>query len=308
MKSIEEYQKLSYQIPDFPVFMQDWYLDAVCGENGWDYIFYSYDHRLIALFPFWMRKKWGIRWIDMPPLVKYMGPIIHPDFREPGWIKKIYDDFAQRLPSTIIFRQNFNPTVTDWLPFYHKNYNQSTAYSFMLKSESREKLREKLHRNVRRNIQKARDQGIRIVLGHETAMLLNLQRKSFERQNLKVPYSDQQFFSIDQALLSKGKRHIFYAQLPNGEITASAYLIHDGDVCYYHISGEDPKYRQFGGGILLLWEAINFSFEKLNCKIFDFEGSMIKGVETIRRQFGAHPYPYFKIKKIRYAWMKILFA
>ncbi|MEY2904756.1 MAG: hypothetical protein RJA52_772 [Bacteroidota bacterium] len=288
--------------------MKDWYLDAACGSKNWNCLIYYFAQNPIAVFPYWIRKKNGFQWIDMPPLVKYMGPIIHPNYRNSDWTKRIWDDFARRIPKYFLFRQNFNPSILDWLPFFHQGFSQTTAYSFYLKKTNKSDLWNNLHRNIKRNIQKAEKAKIIVVHEDKPDILLNLQENSFQRQNIKVPYSEPIFYQIDRELKTRKKRYILFAQKDSGEKIAGAYLLHDGNVCYYHISGENSQYRSLGSGILLLWEAINFAFDKLNVEVFDFEGSMIKGVESIRRQFGANPYPYFKIQKVKYSWMKIILS
>jgi hypothetical protein len=45
-----------------------------------------------------------------------------------------------------------------------------------------------------------------------------------------------------------------------------------------------------------MWNAIQFASNK--SKEFDFEGSMIKGIEIVYRRFGAESKPYFNISKV----------
>lgn len=63
------------------------------------------------------------------------------------------------------------------------------------------------------------------------------------------------------------------------------------------MGGEDPELRNSGAGILLIWEAMKFTFEVLKLNRFDFEGSMLEPVERVRRDFGAIQTPYFAISK-----------
>jgi hypothetical protein len=61
--------------------------------------------------------------------------------------------------------------------------------------------------------------------------------------------------------------------------------------------GEDPALRSSGAGIRLIWEGILHTSEVLGLDRFDFVGSMIEGVERVRRDFGARQLPYFNITK-----------
>ena len=45
----------------------------------------------------------------------------------------------------------------------------------------------------------------------------------------------------------------------------------------------------------IIWEGIKFA--STASKTFDFEGSMIEGIESFFRQFGATPTVYYQIRK-----------
>ena len=61
------------------------------------------------------------------------------------------------------------------------------------------------------------------------------------------------------------------------------------------ISTIDPDYRDSGASSLLIYEMMKFLSDKV--ERFDFEGSMIEGVENSFRKFGANQKAYFKIFK-----------
>jgi hypothetical protein len=64
-----------------------------------------------------------------------------------------------------------------------------------------------------------------------------------------------------------------------------------------HLVGEDPALRKSGAGIRLIWEAIKFTSQELGLDRLDFEGSMIEGVEQVRRDCGARQKAYFTLMR-----------
>jgi len=76
-----------------------------------------------------------------------------------------------------------------------------------------------------------------------------------------------------------------------------AYLIWDATTAYFLLAGDDPALRASGAGVLLAWEAICYASEVLGLDCFDFEGSMLPGVERMRVRFGAVQTPYFYVWK-----------
>ena len=82
-----------------------------------------------------------------------------------------------------------------------------------------------------------------------------------------------------------------------GNIHSALYLTWDKMSSYVHLVGEDPKFRNSGAGILLIKEAIKYTQQELGLDKFDFEGSMIKNVEKVRRGCGGRQKAYLSISK-----------
>ena len=82
-----------------------------------------------------------------------------------------------------------------------------------------------------------------------------------------------------------------------GRVHSVAYLIWDATTAYFLLAGDDPALRTSGAGVLLAWECIRYASAVLKLDCFDFEGSMLPGVERIRVRFGAVQTPYFFVWK-----------
>jgi hypothetical protein len=63
----------------------------------------------------------------------------------------------------------------------------------------------------------------------------------------------------------------------------------------YLAGAQDPNEKITGLMTRLVWKGISTGFER--CQLFDFEGSMIQGVEGFFRGFGARPVPLLHIRK-----------
>jgi hypothetical protein len=74
-----------------------------------------------------------------------------------------------------------------------------------------------------------------------------------------------------------------------------SYVVFDRSTAYQILSGADPALRQSGAAMLLLWEAIR-RVAPLT-EVFDFEGSMLQGVEGVNRRFGARQAPYLVVTR-----------
>jgi len=292
------YRAFCATAPDVPVFAQPWFLDS-CAEGGaWDVALAEEGGRVVAALPYFYKQKGPFNYATMPVFLKWLGPYLLPEFRgRLAHEHELLKALLAQLPALAAFRQNFYPTVTNWLPFYWQGYQQTTHYTYRLQGiQNLASIEAGLNRNVRRNLAKARQQ-VRVVPDCPLEELHRLITLSFDRQQLPLPYSWAQLQRHDAALAANGARQLFRAVDAEGRTHSAAYVIWDGQAAYYHLSGDDPGLRASGAGLLLVWEAIRYSSEVLGLNCFDFEGSMLPGVEQVRVSFGAQQTPFFHVWK-----------
>lgn len=292
--SKETYREFCKTEEKLPIFFQDWYLDAVCQEGRWDAAVVEQTGDVIAVMPYFLKKKAIFQYITVPMFVKMMGPYLIEEYRSLKYEHQLYKKLLEQLPKVDAFKQHFHYSVTNWLPFYWAGYQQTTRYSYLLDLQDIDQVQKGFNRNIRRNIKKAQQQ-LRVVHDLSIEDFYQLNKLSFDRQGIPIPYSFEQFRRHDEALAQHHARQLFFAVDENDRIHSASYLIWDKVSSYYHLSGDDPELRDSGAGILLIWKAIQFTKNQLGLSTFDFEGSMMKNVEAIRRQFGAKQVPYFSL-------------
>ena len=129
---------------------------------------------------------------------------------------------------------------------------------------------------------------------------------SFDRQGIKFQIPLDFMKHYDEVMEAQQCRKMFFAIDESNRVHSVLYLLIDHDRAYYHMAGDNPDLRNSGAGILLVWEAIQFTRNELGLNIFDFEGSTIKAIERVRRQFGARQVPYFNLSKYNSRLYKIL--
>ena len=298
MSAKARYRDFCRTAPDVPVFAQAWYLDACATGGEWDVVLAEEKGRVVATLPYFFKRKGPFRYVTMPPFVKWLGPYLLPDFR--GQLPKEHEllqALIAQLPDFAAFKQNFYPTVTNWLPFYWGNYSQTTYYTYRLHQvRNLKQVQEGLGSGIRRDIRLAR-QKVRVVHNLSLDEFYRVNLFSFTRQSLPAPYSAAQFQRLDAALAAADARQLFFAVDEQNRVHSVAYLIWDTTTAYFLLAGDDPALRASGAGVLLAWEAICYASQVLNLECFDFEGSMLQGVERIRVRFGAVQTPYFFVWK-----------
>ncbi|MDR0995932.1 MAG: GNAT family N-acetyltransferase [Tannerella sp.] len=297
MKEKESYRRLCGERADIPLYTQAWWLDAACGSaERWEVLLYREKGQLRAAMPLYCPLP---RLVSMPPYTQTMGPWFAP---EPSDLKPsarlarrqtALSYFIDTLRPCRSFLQNFSHAVTDWLPFYWAGYRQTTRYTYLLHGLCPERW-DDLSPNIRRNIRRAEKAGIEVRRGLSAEALLRLQGLSFARQG-KSPKHEGCLMRLIAAARQREQGDIWGAFDTEGRLHAAAFIAWQGDTAYYIAGGGDPALRDSGAHSLVLWTAILALGEHV--RTFDFEGSMLPGVERFFREFGAIQTPYFSISK-----------
>jgi len=130
--------------------------------------------------------------------------------------------------------------------------------------------------------------------------------KTFEKQNIRSPFSLDFFKNYDAVLKEKNAREMFFAVDDKDQIHSVVYLIWDKETAYYLMAGGDPNLRSSDAGILLTWHVIKYAKEVLGVNRFDFAGSIIERITKVRKKFGAKQVPYHNVRKYRSVLFRIL--
>lgn len=309
----DKYHLLCNTETSIPIFSRDWWLDTVCGEDKWEVLLIEEKGRILAAMPLYIPHQ-GI--ISMPPYTQTMGPWLAKESgdtkynRALGKHQAICKEFTNILKAYPHFLQNFHYNITDWLPFYWEGYKQTTRYTYLLNDIQNEFLLwENMSPNIRRNITKAKKKfGITIQKGIPIEDFLKIQSLTFKRQHLAIPKRQDILIQLITTCRKRNQGDLWGAYDNKGQLHAVAFIVWQENCAYYLAGGGDPTLRNSGAHSLLLWECIRYVSQYTSK--FDFEGSMIPGVERFFREFGAIQIPFFTITKgklslLHKAWLKV---
>lgn len=305
----KKYRLLCSQENTIPIFSQAWWLDATAGEGLWDVILVCENDYIVAAMPYTFRNRYGFTMLGQPALTQILGPWLREANGKTATKlakqKKLLQQLIDKLPVFSHFAQNLHWTFRDWLPFYWSNFQQTTRYTYILDHLLDEKfLWGGMKENIRTDIKKASTRfNVRIREDLNVDDFLVLNRMTFERQKMALPYTDALVHKLDDACAARQSRKIFIAEDERGRRHAGVYIVWDKNSAYYLMGGGDPELRNSGATSLCMWEAIKFAATVT--QRFDFEGSMIEPVEKFFRAFGAQQVPYFTVSKTPSRLLKI---
>lgn len=296
----EQYRQFCQNEKDIPIFSKDWWLDAVCGVDNWDVVLVEKGGQIVGALPYFVKKRYGFFRISMPQLTQNMGVYIkYPPgqkyYKKLSWEKEIMSELIEKLPKFDSFSQSFHYNITNWLPFYWKNYQQSTYYTYVIENISLENLQKIYETDTRRRRRKrAINAGIEVIESENVDKFYELNTMTFKRQAQKIGYSLDFIKNLYEICKKNDCVKMYFAKYQE-KIIAANFLVYDNNSVYYLMGGIDPEYKDLGAMDIVQFEGIKFAIE--NNKTFDFEGSIIESIEKYFRSFGAIQKPYFHIYK-----------
>lgn len=292
------------------LFMQPWWLDAA-GE--WDVALAVRNDQVVGAMPYAPGRRWGIRTIGMPAFTHHLQIWMDkpPDISEHKWLTRekqiiwlLIDDLQVYGYFSMVFEEG---SFNNWLPFHWKGFRQEMRYTFVINRMEEDALDQQINRNLKRNIKEASGE-VNIRRMTDATTFYTICKQTYQRQKMNMPYLENLFLKMDQAIVKQDAGLKLGAYDKNGSLIAVSYLLWDSKYAYYLLAGDNDAGRKSGASILLCREALRIAFEEKQVATFDFCGSMLETISDVRRQFGAKPVPLMKIFKAKYKWLDVLYS
>lgn len=293
------------------IFRQKWWVDVLSEDSASGEILIELNSGQSISLPYVIKKQFGFKILTMPSLTQSAGPLIlgvNSSSKKRQTIEnKLYNLLFEKLPPHDAFNQNFHFSITNWLPWYWKDYEQSTRYTYRLNDLSNlDEVYANFQPKVRTDIKKSQSRfSVKIHSDYDIERFLDINEMTFLRQNITLPYKRELVRKLDKECIKRNCRKILFAEDAEGKIHAAAYIVWDKHTTYYLMGGGDPELRNSGATSAVMWEAIRYA-SSINTS-FDFEGSMIEPVERFVRGFGAKQVPYFHVWKFNSKLMYSLY-
>jgi hypothetical protein len=292
MKNKEKYHAFC-ETEKLPLFYQPWWLDLVCGAEKWDVALHEKNNKVYGVFPYYIKRK---KFITMPPLTPYLGPIVlfpkEMNYHNRMKLEKdALSQMTEKLPNFYYFSIQLPISTFNWLPFYWKNFHQTTHYTYLLDLQKDiNSVFDNQKNNLQRNIKNAQKY-LQVVDGKGYTDTFY----QFLTKNLNIRYSKILLQQVIDRCYEKGQGKVLIVKDEEGQVYCGGFFVWDEYYTYYLLGARNPQIKDSRAMSLLLWEAVKMA--KAMSRYFDFEGSMIEPVERFFRFFGAERVPYLHIYK-----------
>ena len=303
MTNKELYREFCLRTSDLPIFMQDWWLDAVCAGKQWDVLLsFNKNGEIQAAIPYLLRKRAWMKYIVMPQQTQIGGI----------WISDVaLPDNVDRLTEIC---QDFTRQLAELgLSYYYQHYpigsnaiESMRTLGFKIKERITYRIEDlsnldqvisAFSKNKKRQLQKA------LSLHAETNMNIEdfyrFHVRCLQEQGKQISYTREFLLVLERKTSRLQQSQIISIHNADNEILAAAFLVWDKNSMYYLIPCYDLKHKDSGASALLVLESIKLA--RKQGVVFDFEGSMIRGVANHYKQFGGARTVYYSVEKY-YKW------
>lgn len=302
------------QSPHGTVFHYSWWLEATgCNFD----ILVCRDERedLIAGIPLPRKKRAGLNLFHSPRLTPYLGPIFDiPKAASKSEQLSLMRHWGESLARAISGYDSLSyyagAAAPDLQGFLWAGFRVELAYTFRFDAGlSEDQVLEGMVRQHRQNLAKAQRSHMTIEAGDDIDALMELNKQTFSRKGLSLPYEESLPRRMWAAARSRGHASIYLSRNADGAVVAALLVVHDVRAAFQILAGASSEMRRSpGGGYLVTWEAIRDAI--LAGRAFDFEGSALRGVERNYRYWGAPARPIWRLERagtLRGALARILF-
>lgn len=269
------------------LFEEDYWLD-VTAPGSWEKAEVKRDGRVIGRMPYVVKRRYGLTAVSTPRYTPWLGPWIETSggkgANEIGHQHEVLGQLVQGLPKAQRVLISCAPEYTNLMALHWAGYSLQFAYTYRLTDLSDH---DQLWRNMRDKTRNASRKAEKVTVVNTERTLeevMPVLDKTYKRQGVDLSASYATLERIEAAMAPRGQRTIYSAEDAKGRIHAFAYVVFDERHCFYLAGGGDPELRDSGGQTLAMWHAIKNAGS--HSRIFDFEGSMLPGIEQFVRGFG----------------------
>ena len=262
---------------------------------------YKEEHQLIGGFYFLNTKKYGFTFLKLPPYTPHCGLFFKSDSKK----KSAINNFSKEVMTEVCaFFSNqksaltviaFPSNINDFQPFRWARYKVIPNYTYRINLEnSIEDIKSNFDSKNRNVINKAIKE--EVIVTEDTLSKEELFKFFMDSLNT----TDANIYETELknvfTKFADDTNSFCVSAHKNNEILGNVFCVYDNNTCYYLLGGVNKKSGVQGVNNLLIQKSIEKA-KDIGCKTFDFEGSMLKGVEKFFRSFGPEIIPYFTVNK-----------
>jgi hypothetical protein len=281
-----------------PLFMMPWWMDAVCAGAEWDALLAEdSEGNILGAMPYLLRKRAWFKYIIMPQMTQTGGIWVSPEVTGDKWkTAEVCRQIKEQLDAMQLayYYQQYTPRslCVDAMQALGFKTRERVTYRVEDLSDL-DSLIASFSKNKRRQLQKSLSLHAEHTM--EVEDFYRFHSACLEARKRRISYSREFLLVLERKARRLGQCEVLTICNADKKPYAAAFLVWDKKFLYYLIPALDSAFNESGAGALLVLEAMKLAREKH--VLFDFEGSMERGIAKHYKQFGSTPVTYYSVEK-----------
>ena len=307
MTNKERYSEWVARQEYVPIFMQPWWMDAVCAGKEWDVILVESrkskeegqvgEGEIVGAMPYLLRKRAWLKYIVMPQMTQIGGIWVNETVTGDKWktaeVCRLIKEQMDSLGLAYYYQQYF-PGSLCVEAMHALGFKTRERITYRIEDLSNlDAVIDKFSKNKKRQLQKA--MSLHAERSMEIEDFYRFHTSCLSARKRKISYSREFLLVLERKAKRLGQCTVLSICNADGVPYAAAFLVWDKKYMYYLIPVINPAFGDSGAGALLVLEALKMAREKH--VLFDFEGSMERGTAKHYKQFGSTPFTYYSVEK-----------
>ncbi|MDP5168638.1 MAG: GNAT family N-acetyltransferase [Bacteroidia bacterium] len=288
------------QSPEGAVFHLHGYASIIAA--GWEAVIVKRGEEWEAVLPFLRSSRMGFSRSLQPRFAQYWGPCMAPSslsgYEGLSRKKALQELLIEHLPPLKQIIWQFSPMVDYPLPWYWQRFTLRTRYTFQLDlSQTEPHLLSQTASTLRRYLKKGKT--LLFEEENDPEALVQLLKKQQQEGHEIIGSNDLDwvtFPALVRYLQEKGMGRMRVVKNGEGQVLSAGLFVRYGKLGMYLIGTYDPELGDRSAMPILLWKSI-CEDQAAGMRKFDFEGSMIPGVERFFRRLGGQPVAYLQVER-----------
>ncbi len=282
-----------------PLFFTPFWMNRY--DNEW-YVLHAAEEEDFAFFIYHIERKVNFKIIRNGFLNPYTGFLFSDNSISAVNRQKLIHKILGELPAFHELHLDLHPDVGTGFDFGH--FKTEQRITNILPLNSIEEIFSAYKPPLKRQINKAR-KNLAIFEEDNISLFYSLHEKTFLKQDRKAITPFEAFENTWNVCRQYNCGKLLFVSDEYKNIHAAIFMTYDENYAYYLAGGTDAEFYGSGAMSYLMHTAISIATE-LNKKFFDFEGSMLPGVNRFFRNFSPVETPYTNLSKMDSVLLKVL--
>lgn len=300
MTELQAYRQFKEQ-NELPVYLEEWFLNIACSDGQWKIAHYEEDGIVLGIDIYFVKRKYGFKYVTMPTMVKYMGPIFA------GHVKDFEKaEILRKLQANIEVSASF---VQQWSPFTFKHLlneefeaDYTSRDTFYWEFQDEACMLQEMDGNYRRAINKF-SEGIRgfrpkdkqVTSHNEIMLFINLLESGMGKLSTHGIEESQLVKLIER--LEKEDRGKLISLYKDEDLLGASLVCWDNNSAYYLFAANNKAFNKLYPGVQTAWKTMQYLQGHTQVKRLDFLGSSIPSIAKVWSKLGAEKKHYPLITK-----------